>query len=64
MGKFCLTNIIVIPNEVTGLVDGGLRVDVYLAYSKFFDTDFHRILIDKLMEYVLDEWGGAISNWP
>lgn len=38
MGKFCLTNIVVVHNEVIGQVDGGVRVGVYLAYSKFFFT--------------------------
>lgn len=40
---------------------GGLRVDVYLAYSKFFFyTGSHHVLIDNLMDYGLDEWGGGI----
>lgn len=60
MGAFHLIAIIVIPNEVIGLVDGSLRVDVYLAFSKFFNTGSHHILIDKLMEYLFDEGRGAI----
>ena len=43
-------------DEVAGLVDEGRSVDaVYLDFSKTFDTVTHKILIDKLLMYGLDE---------
>ncbi|KAK4824064.1 hypothetical protein QYF61_009915 [Mycteria americana] len=64
-GKSCLTNLITFYDEMTGLVDQGRAVDVvYLDISKAFGTVSHRILIEKLMKYGLDEqtmrW---IENW-
>ncbi|GAB0186715.1 trace amine-associated receptor 2 [Grus japonensis] len=50
---------------MTGLVDEGRTVDiVYLDFSKAFDTVSHKIFIEKLMNYGLDDqivkW---IENW-
>ena len=64
-GKPCLTNLINFYNEMTGLVDEGRAVNiVYLDFSKAFDTVSQKILIDKLLTYMLDEetvrW---IENW-
>ncbi|KAK4811069.1 hypothetical protein QYF61_016355, partial [Mycteria americana] len=64
-GKSCLTNLINFYDEVTGLVDEGRAMDiVYIDFRKAFDTVSHKILIDKLMKYGLDEqtvrW---FENW-
>ncbi|KAK4831696.1 hypothetical protein QYF61_018748 [Mycteria americana] len=49
-GRSCLTNLVTY-DEMTGLVEEGRAVDiVFLDFSKAFDTFFHKILIDKLME--------------
>ncbi|KAK4830236.1 hypothetical protein QYF61_009303 [Mycteria americana] len=55
-GKSCLTNLIKFYNELTVLVDEGRAVDiVYLDCSKVFDIASHKILIEKLLKYGLDE---------
>ncbi|CAM5077082.1 unnamed protein product, partial [Eretmochelys imbricata] len=55
-GKSCLTNLIVFYNEITGSVDEGKAVDMFLDFSKAFDTVSHSILASKLKKYGLDEW--------
>lgn len=51
-----LTNLRNLYNEVTGLVDEGRAVNaVYLDFSKAFGTGSHKILINKLLIYELDE---------
>ncbi|GAB0204008.1 hypothetical protein GRJ2_002866400 [Grus japonensis] len=43
-------------DEMTGLVDEGTTVDiVYLDFRKTFDAVSHKILLEKLMIYGLDE---------
>ncbi|KAK4830628.1 hypothetical protein QYF61_012453 [Mycteria americana] len=61
----CLTNLTTSYNEITGLIDEGRAMDiVYLDFSKAFNTVFHKICIEELMKYGLDEqtvrW---IENW-
>ena len=52
----CLTNLIIFHDEMTALVDEHRAVaSVYLNFSKVFDTDSCKILIEKLMKYGQDE---------
>jgi len=60
-----LTCLINYYNERTGLLDEGRAVDiVYLDFSEAFDSVSHKILMDKLLMYGLNEqtvkW---IENW-
>ncbi|CAM5094043.1 unnamed protein product [Eretmochelys imbricata] len=55
-GKSCLTNLIAFYDEITGSVDEGKAVDVFLDFSKAFDTVSHSFLASKLKKYGLDEW--------
>ena len=51
-----MTSLINFYDEMTGLADEGRAVDiVYLDFSKAFDTVSHKILIDRLLMYRLDE---------
>jgi len=63
--KSCLANLITVYDGMTGWVDEGRAVDVvYLDFSKAFDTVSHKIFIDKLRKYGLDEWTARwIENW-
>ncbi|GAB0179021.1 mitochondrial enolase superfamily member 1 [Grus japonensis] len=55
-GKSYLTNLITFYGEMAGLVDEGRAVYiVYLDFSKAFDTVSHKIHIEKLLNYGLDE---------
>ncbi|GAB0192436.1 mitochondrial enolase superfamily member 1 [Grus japonensis] len=64
-GQQGLTNLIAFYDGMTGWVDEGRAVDdVYLNFSKAFDTVFHNILIGKLRKCGLDEWTVRwIENW-
>ena len=54
--RYCLTNMILFYDMVTGLVDEGKEVNVvYLDFSKAFDTVPHNILVEKLAAHGLDE---------
>ncbi|CAM5129897.1 unnamed protein product [Natator depressus] len=55
-GKSCLTNLIAFYDEIAGSVDEGKAVDMFLDFSKAFDTVSHSILASKLKKYGLDEW--------
>jgi len=60
-GKSCLTNLVSFYDQVTCLVDEGKAVDdVYLDFSKAFDTAPHSILLEKLVAYGLD---GCTLRW-
>ncbi|RMC16369.1 hypothetical protein DUI87_06696 [Hirundo rustica rustica] len=63
-GRSCLINLVSFYDQVTRLVDGGKAVDVYLDFSKAFDTDSHSTLLDKLAAHGLDRsslcW---VRNW-
>ena len=64
-GKSCLTNLTTFYDEMTGWIDGRRVVNiVYLNFSKAFNTISHKVLIEKLLKYGLDEdtvrW---IENW-
>lgn len=55
-GKSRLMSVIKFYDAMTGLVDKGKVVDiVYLAFSEAFGTVSHKVLIDKLLMYRLDE---------
>ncbi|PKU45105.1 rna-directed dna polymerase from mobile element jockey-like [Limosa lapponica baueri] len=57
-------NLISFYGKVTRLVDEGKAVDVYLDFSKAFDTVSHSILLEKLAAHGLDgntlHW---VKNW-
>jgi len=64
-GRSCLTNLISFYDQVTGLVDEGMDVDViYLDFSKAFYTVPHSVLLEKITAHGLDactlHW---IKNW-
>ncbi|KAK4820735.1 hypothetical protein QYF61_004416 [Mycteria americana] len=60
-GRSCLTNLISFYDKVTRLVDEGKAVDdVYLDFSKAFDTVSHSILLEKLAAHGLD---GCTLHW-
>lgn len=51
-----MTNLIHFYDEMVGLVDERRAVEiVYLDFRKVFDAVSHKILIDKLLGYGLDE---------
>lgn len=52
--KSCLTNSMTFYDEVTGLVDVGTAVAVYLDFSKAFGIISHSILIVKLAKCAPD----------
>jgi len=62
--RSCLTNLISFYDKMTHSVDEGKAVDVYLHFSKAFDTVSHRTLLEKLAAHGLDgctlRW---IKNW-
>ncbi|GAB0203289.1 mitochondrial enolase superfamily member 1 [Grus japonensis] len=63
-GKSCLTNVIAFYDGMTSWVDEGRAVNVYLNFSKAFDTVSHNILTGKLRKGGLDEWTVRwIENW-
>ncbi|GAB0177598.1 mitochondrial enolase superfamily member 1 [Grus japonensis] len=63
-GKSCLTNLIAFYDGMTGWMDEGRAVDVYLDFSKAFGTVSHNILTGKLRKCRLDEWTVRwIENW-
>jgi len=54
--KSCLTSLVNFYYEMTGLVEEGRAVDiVYLDFNKASDTVSHKILIEELIKYGLDE---------
>ncbi|GAB0208453.1 mitochondrial enolase superfamily member 1 [Grus japonensis] len=64
-GRSRLTNLISFYDQVTCLVDEGKAVDdIYLDFSKAFDTVSHSILLEKLVAHGLDRhtlcW---VKNW-
>jgi len=53
--KSCLTNVLVVLEEVTNYTDSGYPVDViYLDFQKAFDKVPHRRLIMKLEAHGID----------
>lgn len=54
-GKSCLTNPMATYDAMTGLVDGGTAMAVYLDFSEAFDMVSHSILTVKLAKYAPDK---------
>lgn len=51
-----MTSLITFHAEMIGRIDKGRTVDtVCLNFSTVFDAGSHKILIDKLMKYEMDE---------
>ena len=49
---------------MTHLVCEGKAVDIYLGYSKAFDTVSHSILLDKLVAHDFDKYSLCrVRNW-
>lgn len=55
-GKSCLTNLIAFCDKMTGVVNEGRAVDIYLDVREPLDTDTNNIHTDKLMKYGLEIW--------
>ena len=63
-GRSCLLNLISFYDKVTHLEDEGKAVDVYMDFSKAFDTFSHIILLGKLAAHGLDGHTlCCIKNW-
>lgn len=63
-GKLCFINQISFYDEMTGWVGKGRAVDIYLNFSKAFNSVSHSILTGKLRKRGLDEWAVTwIENW-
>ncbi|GAB0202196.1 hypothetical protein GRJ2_002685200 [Grus japonensis] len=61
-GKSCLTNLITLYDEMTGLADKRRAVDfVYMDFSKAFDTVSHKTLIDKRI--LIDKSPEGAAQW-
>ena len=59
--RYCLTNMILFYDMVTGLVDEGKEVNVvHLDFSEAFDTVPHSILMEKPTAHGLD---GCMLRW-
>lgn len=63
--KSCLTKPVIICNEIASLMDEWRAVNiVFLDFSKAFVTVRHKILLEKLLKYGLDEQAARlIENW-
>lgn len=65
---WCLTNLIIVYNEMTGLVDKRRTVDIVdLDFIKAFNSVLLKILLEELVKYGLDEqtvkdW--KLTEWP
>jgi len=55
-GKSCPTKLVAFYDVITGWVHGGKAVDVYLDFSKAFDTVSHNNYVMKLRKCGIDEW--------
>lgn len=47
-GKSCLTNLLELLEDITGSIDKGAFVDVYLDFGHNFDKVPHKILESKI----------------
>lgn len=61
-GESCLIKPVAFCDEMTSLVDKGRAVDIYLNFSKAFNTVSHHVLIYRL-RYGPEKWTASPTKY-